>query len=82
MTEKPCGCLSCQDKRRQELPEADFITSLTGQDLYFRYACEICGNKRCPHHSDHPACMHKQQRNRTAWEFLPMTCFAFAIIHN
>jgi hypothetical protein len=22
-------------------------------DTHFRYACEICGNKRCPHHTDH-----------------------------
>lgn len=21
--------------------------------INFRYACEICGNKRCPHHADH-----------------------------
>lgn len=20
---------------------------------HFRYACEICGNKRCPHHQSH-----------------------------
>jgi hypothetical protein len=28
----------------------------------FRYACEVCGNKRCPHHSDHElACTNSNE---------------------
>ena len=41
-----CGCISCHDKNKKgkSLPEI-----LVG----FRYSCELCGNKRCPHHSNH-----------------------------
>lgn len=42
-----CLCIRCCAERR--LPE-----EWRGSDLSnFRYACEVCGNKRCPHHSDH-----------------------------
>lgn len=37
-----CQCIKCTTDQDSPL----------GQKI-FRYACEICGNKRCPHHSDH-----------------------------
>jgi hypothetical protein len=48
-----CGCLRCQDERRQALPPEAIMERFPGMDPHFRYACEICGNKRCPHHTDH-----------------------------
>ena len=42
-----CLCIRCSDERRKP---GDWIASILSN---FRYACEICGNKRCPHHSDH-----------------------------
>lgn len=48
-----CGCLACQDERRQALAPEDVWMSLPGMDRHFRYGCEICGNKRCPRHTDH-----------------------------
>lgn len=47
---KECGCIRCQDERRPTLPS---YQQLHGTDPFFRYACELCGNKRCPHHTDH-----------------------------
>lgn len=34
-----CACMVCTD--------------VTRTTVNFRYACEVCGNKRCPHHADH-----------------------------
>lgn len=55
-----CGCLACQEMRSEELRSAKPVFSdsswwhaIPGMDPHFRYACEICGNKRCPHHTDH-----------------------------
>jgi hypothetical protein len=48
-----CGCLRCQEDRRQSLSQVELWRTFAGQDVHFRYACEVCGNKRCPHHSDH-----------------------------
>ena len=48
-----CGCFRCQDKRRENLSAEEWFRALPGMDAHFRYACEICGNKRCPHHTDH-----------------------------
>lgn len=42
-----CLCIACLDHRRAR----GYIDD--GAFTSFRYACEICGNKRCPHHSDH-----------------------------
>ena len=42
-----CLCLSCTDTIRKD-------TALTLDFYrYFRYVCEKCGNKRCPHHLNH-----------------------------
>lgn len=48
-----CGCLACQDERRKALAPEDAGLGLPGMDRHFRFACETCGNKRCPHHTDH-----------------------------
>lgn len=42
-----CGCMTCAKERAKDLPMLEAIM------LSFRYACETCGNKRCPHHTDH-----------------------------
>lgn len=42
-----CCCVRCYDERRRAFEIAGPST------LGWRYACEICGNKRCPHHADH-----------------------------
>ena len=47
---RPCGCIQCQEDRFRANPN---LTNLAGMDRYFRYACELCGNKRCPHHTNH-----------------------------
>ena len=47
-----CGCVSCHrvNQKNKDLLSTDKVNQFYE---YFRYACEICGNKRCPHHSDH-----------------------------
>lgn len=49
MTDKLCGCIKCTDARRATHHDLGNFSMPPG----FRYACELCGNKRCPHHSDH-----------------------------
>lgn len=41
-----CGCIRCYGERWEKKRDP---WSTPG----FRYACEICGHKRCPHHTDH-----------------------------
>lgn len=50
-----CGCVRCQQRRAAAIPDEspEFFRKMPGADPFFRYACEICGNKRCPHHTDH-----------------------------
>jgi hypothetical protein len=46
MKEPICYCIKCRGEwasKQNPLTTAGPI----------RFACEICGNKRCPHHSDH-----------------------------
>jgi hypothetical protein len=42
-----CGCIRCYSDLASKTPTTNMFS------LHFRYACEKCGNKRCPHHSDH-----------------------------
>jgi hypothetical protein len=44
-----CGCITCHLERRSSAVEERPFGMAPG----FRYCCEICGNKRCPHHTDH-----------------------------
>ena len=43
-----CGCIRCYSERTSKTPATQMMWP-----GHFRYACEKCGNKRCPHHSDH-----------------------------
>lgn len=42
-----CHCSRCYEKRIEGLSLKDRMA------VWFQYACEICGNKRCPHNIDH-----------------------------
>lgn len=45
-----CQCIACVRKKFED----GKLTYLEVHDpMHFRYACEICGNKRCPHHTNH-----------------------------
>lgn len=58
-----CGCLSCMNERAKERIRTRTETVLPPG---FRYACEKCGNKRCPHHSDHTlACTKSNEPGQT-----------------
>ena len=50
-----CGCISCQDERVRGHADDWPLHMLVRGPLMpgWRYCCELCGNKRCPHHSDH-----------------------------
>lgn len=51
-----CGCIKCTSARTSKMLQdgADLWSTIPGPLLPgWRYACETCGNKRCPHHSDH-----------------------------
>lgn len=55
-----CGCIKCTDARIKQW-ERNAYPMAPPEHLMFpgpvmpgwRYACEKCGNKRCPHHSNH-----------------------------
>ena len=46
-----CLCVACSALRLSRQCVTTGLPLLPVLD--FRYACEICGNKRCPHHRDH-----------------------------
>ena len=52
-----CGCHRCVDIRLSEMkyPQHNTLDPYTLDPFPpgWRYTCEICGNKRCPHHTDH-----------------------------
>lgn len=52
MNEPSCYCITCHDEwaSRQDPPTSRTF-GYAGTPI--RFACEICGNKRCPHHTDH-----------------------------
>lgn len=47
MTDEKCMCIKCNGERQKKMSLEERMTQP------IRFACEICGNKRCPHHSDH-----------------------------
>lgn len=55
MSDDTCGCIKCTDARSVGDPTNPFAARRNPMIMPegFRYACEQCGNKRCPHHSDH-----------------------------
>lgn len=46
-----CGCTACGKRRAETKKHLPIQERL--HDKYFRYGCVKCGNKRCPHRSDH-----------------------------
>lgn len=42
-----CGCSRCYEKRCFGLDIMEMFMEP------IRFACELCGNKRCPHNADH-----------------------------
>ena len=48
-----CGCIRCSSERASAAPASEIAERGIRSIPHFRYACEICGNKRCPHHTDH-----------------------------
>lgn len=49
-----CLCLRCYGERTETRSLSEKAQAfVSGHFEAIRYACELCGNKRCPHHSDH-----------------------------
>ena len=50
-----CHCQKCYNDWRKQLTKSKVFmkSNLTPDLTRFRYACEKCGNKRCPHHAHH-----------------------------
>lgn len=50
-----CGCIKCVEAfvSRERLVEPTAFMFPGPGVPHWRYNCELCGNKRCPHHSDH-----------------------------
>jgi hypothetical protein len=49
-----CGCIRCFDDRTSKLSPSTIYEQFPGPHAPgWRYACEICCNNRCPHHSYH-----------------------------
>lgn len=53
-----CGCIKCTEARlalarSNPTPGAASISIWLPDVPGWRYACELCGNKRCPHYTDH-----------------------------
>jgi hypothetical protein len=70
-----CGCIKCTEARRQD---AAVIREMRARGSLmvpgWRYACETCGNKRCPHHSDHTlACTGSNEPGQPGSVFAKVT---------
>lgn len=57
MNEIKCGCRKCLTERGAiktfSMTEHDLTTMPTGIEFVGMILCEKCGNKRCPHATDH-----------------------------
>ncbi len=64
-----CLCMSCVEVGKfGKRPDPFFDRS--GDWATFRYACEVCNNKRCPHHSDHRlACTNSNEPGQPGSNF-------------
>lgn len=73
MSDDTCGCIKCTDARAEKMRADGVALHLTfpGPGLPgWRYACERCGNKRCPHHSDHAlTCTRSNEPGQTGSVF-------------
>lgn len=54
---KVCGCQECSRRVGVVIatadPTADFATRIANNPVNRMIVCETCGNKRCPHATDH-----------------------------
>lgn len=52
---KPCGCFACTNARVAEkpMPTHEMIFGVIDPRTFRYFLCETCGNKRCPHATDH-----------------------------
>lgn len=53
----PCGCYTCDQKRREQYPEGDIRRIMRHMPL-----CDTCGYKRCPratHHDNECTCSNE-----------------------
>jgi len=75
-----CGCYRCAKERVEADPDETF--ALAGLDLRLTrmFVCAICGNKRCPHATDHRhACTGSNEPGQrgsayeNAWRATPIT---------
>lgn len=50
-----CGCIRCVESRimSNSINTAFHMTFAGPSVPGWRYTCELCGNKQCPHHTDH-----------------------------
>lgn len=68
-----CGCIKCIDSRVEQMRADGVPVHLTFQGPAipgWRYGCETCGNKRCPHHSDHTlTCTRSNEPGQTGSVF-------------
>lgn len=49
-----CGCYRCSKERYDLLPEKEKLPMTGGwMGMMRMFLCEKCGNKRCPHATDH-----------------------------
>lgn len=64
-----CGCMRCFDERASKLSPATIYEKFPGPHAPgWRYACEICGNKRCPHHENHSfACTNSNESGQIGY---------------
>lgn len=55
MNTKPCDCLHCTEERvkAHPIPTEHKIFGVIDPRLMHMFLCAICGNKRCPHATDH-----------------------------
>lgn len=72
-----CGCETCVTKRINALPQDRTIETIMSHSRGpgfpgWRYCCELCGNKRCPHHTNHILeCTNSNAPGQkgSSWEF-------------
>lgn len=54
---KVCGCYTCSRRVGEVIavsdPHADMATRISNNPVNRMIICETCGNKRCPHATDH-----------------------------
>lgn len=49
----PCGCHTCSAEDQQVRTDSGLMSWWSGINSHFMIVCSECGNKRCPHATDH-----------------------------